>query len=297
MLERIRYLQAIVRCGSFTEAAAECNVSQSAISQQIVSLENELGIRIFDRSKRRIRLTPSGEYFYRKSLVIVEEYDRLVRETRLMENTEKSTLRIGYHITYGGEELQKAIAEMSKRYPDLKISVISGNHESLYHLLNTEKLDIILSDQRKVFSNRAHNRILQCNPCYVEIARANPVSELPYVEAEDLRNIPCIAVAVNSEEQENEQKYLQTTYGIESSFLFAPSIKDGRLLVVAGRGYLPVDGTPILSHFDQTIRRVPLMFGGQPVQKNLCLFWLKDNSGYYIEEFAEILEEKFRQSE
>ncbi len=66
MFKQIKYFQAVVRCGSFTEAAQECYISQSAISQQIQALEQELGIKLLDRKNRKFSVTPAGEYFYKK---------------------------------------------------------------------------------------------------------------------------------------------------------------------------------------------------------------------------------------
>ena len=81
MLNQVRYFQAVVRCGSFTEAATECNISQSAISQQIKALEQELGVQLIERQNRKFTLTSAGEYFYKKSLIIVADYDRMVHDT------------------------------------------------------------------------------------------------------------------------------------------------------------------------------------------------------------------------
>ena len=66
MLNQMRYFQAVVRCGSFTGAAEECHISQSAISQQIKALEQELGVQLIMRMNRKFELTPEGEYFYKK---------------------------------------------------------------------------------------------------------------------------------------------------------------------------------------------------------------------------------------
>lgn len=81
MLRRIKYFQAVVRCHSFTEAAEECFVSQSAISQQVRSLERELGVTLLDRENRHFSLTPAGEFFYQKSLQLTEGLDTLCKET------------------------------------------------------------------------------------------------------------------------------------------------------------------------------------------------------------------------
>lgn len=69
MLKQIQYFQAVVRCDSFTEAAEECFISQSAISQQIRALEEKLGVQLLERKNRKFSLTPAGEsIFIRKVL-------------------------------------------------------------------------------------------------------------------------------------------------------------------------------------------------------------------------------------
>ena len=67
MLRQIRYFIAVVETGSFTEAAEVCHISQSAVSQQIQSLENEISVRLLDRKGRRFEDTPAGRYFYHRA--------------------------------------------------------------------------------------------------------------------------------------------------------------------------------------------------------------------------------------
>ena len=96
MLNQLRYFQAVVRRGSFTEAAEECHISQSAMSQQIKALEQELGIQLLERTNRQFTLTLAGEYFYRKSLILVADYDRMVQDTMRIDRKNHAELRIGY---------------------------------------------------------------------------------------------------------------------------------------------------------------------------------------------------------
>ena len=96
MLNQVRYFQAVVKCGSFTEAAEECHISQSAISQQIKALEQELGVQLIERQNRKFTLTSAGEYFYKKSLIIVADYDRMVHDTVRISKKDNAELRIGY---------------------------------------------------------------------------------------------------------------------------------------------------------------------------------------------------------
>lgn len=81
MLRQIRYFQSVVRNNSFSEAAEECHISQSAISQQVKALETELGFPLLERKNRKFVLTPAGEHFYKKSLVLVADYEQLCRES------------------------------------------------------------------------------------------------------------------------------------------------------------------------------------------------------------------------
>ena len=63
--------------GSFTEAAEACYISQSAISQQIQSLEKEIGVKLFERKNRKFTLTSAGEHFYNKTVVLSSELERI----------------------------------------------------------------------------------------------------------------------------------------------------------------------------------------------------------------------------
>ena len=95
MLRQIKYFQSVVHNNSFSEAAEECHISQSAISQQIKSLESELGVHLLERKNRKFTLTPAGEHFYKKSLILVADYEQLCRETLKIASGNETVLRIG----------------------------------------------------------------------------------------------------------------------------------------------------------------------------------------------------------
>ena len=128
MIKQIKYFQAVVRCQSFTEAAEECFISQSAISQQIQALERELGVELLKREKRKFFLTPAGEYFYKKSLVLINDFDRLCMETVQLAKGVEQTLTIGYLKNYQGDELQQTIPRYQAKHPDVVLHILSGTH-------------------------------------------------------------------------------------------------------------------------------------------------------------------------
>lgn len=292
MIKQIKYFQAVVRCKSFTEAADECFISQSAISQQIQALEQELGVKLLNRQNRKFSLTPAGEYFYRKSLVLIADFERMCNETVRIANKDRAELRIGYLKCYGGQEFRLAVAEFSEKYPDVYIQIINGNHEDLYAALRDGNVDLILSDQRRAFSDEYVNHILMTSECYIEIAARNPIAALEYVETEDLKNIPCILVA-SPEQQETERIYYREVVGIQGDFLFAENLEDARLHVIGGKGFMPIEGGEHEPGAAASFGRVLLTRRGNPIKRTYCAFWKADNSGYYIEDFADMLESKF----
>ncbi len=82
LLKQMKYFTTIVECGSFTEAAMQCYISQSAISQQIQALETDLQVQLLIRQKRHIELTEAGKYFYRHAKAILKEVEHITEETK-----------------------------------------------------------------------------------------------------------------------------------------------------------------------------------------------------------------------
>lgn len=292
MIRQIRYFQSVVRNNSFSEAAEECHISQSAISQQIQALERELGFYLLERKNRKFILTPAGEYFYKKSLVLIADYEQMCLEAGKLAKDDKDALMIGYLRCYSGQEFHLALEEFSAKHPDVPVKIEYGNHEELYELLRTGGVDLVLNDQRRAFSDQYVNLILTVGNEYIEISSRNPIASLPQVTPQELKNVPCILVA-SREQRENEQEYYQGVVGFQGDFLYAEDLEEARLMVIGGQGFMPVEGVKRAENFGSAISRIPLFRGNTQITRNYCAFWKKDNSGCYVEEFADILKRKF----
>ena len=288
LFRQMKYFISVVGCSSFTEAAEQCYISQSAISQQIRSLEKELGVELIHRENRRFTLTPAGEYFYEQSKGILNEVEDIRRETFRIGKDKEMELKIGYLRCYSGQELHQAVAEFSRIYPEVSIHIVNGTHEELYDLLRFGGADLVLTDQRRAFSDKYANfQLLKCG-CYAELSVRSPLAEQESVTMEELKRQACILIS--SREQQNiEEDYYKNTLGFGGRFLFAENLEEGRLMVAGNRGFLPVERVGTLSPCGTGVKRLPVMEQGQQLKRNYCLFWVKENASYYIEEFAEIL--------
>lgn len=270
LFRQMKYFAAVVECGSFTEAAEQCYISQSAISQQIRALERELGVELIHRENRRFSLTPAGEYFYSRARAVLDEIGEIRRETIRIGQDEERQLRIGYLRNYSGQELHQAVAEFSQSYPEISISIVNGTHEELYDLLRFKKADLVLTDQRRAFSDQYHNfQLLKCG-CCAELSVRSPLGTGETVEQEDLKRLPCILISSKDQQA-------------------AESLEEGRLMVAGNRGFLPVENVGTLPPPGPAVRRLPIMQNGRRLERNYCVFWLREQTDYYIEEFAELL--------
>ncbi len=134
--------------------------------------------------------------------------------------------------------------------------------------------------------------ILTTAQTYIEISSRNPIAELDSVSPTDLKHTPCILVA-SKEQQQTEYDYYSQIIGIQSEVLYAENLEEARLMVIGGKGFMPIEGKSYAESFGLPISRIPLTNSGGQVSRNYCAFWKKGSSGYYIEEFADILKKQF----
>lgn len=291
-LRQVAYFQAVVRCKSFTLAAEECYISQSAISQQIRALETELGVRLLCRQNRSFALTEAGKHFYRHSLVLLADWEQLCRETRRIAQNDVASLTVGILASYDGGELSRAVSLFSKQFSDVALHVISGSHEDLYDALRQGRADLVLSDQRRAFSDEYENHILEEADCYIAVAAHNPLAKLPAVEVQDLRHLPCILIASPAQRNE-ESRYYREILGFKSDLIFAETMQEARVLAISNRGVLPLEGMQKYSDRDSVLEIVQLLRQGRAIKRKYCLFWSKHNQSPWIVPFAEIIKSFF----
>jgi DNA-binding transcriptional LysR family regulator len=95
-LRHLRYFRAVAEELSFTRAASRLRVAQSAVSAQIRGLEDELGVLLLERSRRRVRLTAAGAAFLEASDRVLRSVDEACRQARRIGNAGYGSLAIGF---------------------------------------------------------------------------------------------------------------------------------------------------------------------------------------------------------
>lgn len=141
-MHQLRYAVAVSRSGNFSRAAEQCHVSQPSLSQQILKLEEELGERLFDRTKREARPTRHGEVFLQRAVRILEEVDAAKREAENAKKLFSGTVTVGVIPTIAPYLLPGVTAAFMKRFPGVEVVIQEETTARLLKLLHAYEVDL-----------------------------------------------------------------------------------------------------------------------------------------------------------
>lgn len=140
----IRYFITMAHCLSFTQAANKHHITQTAMSRYIASLEEQVGVRLFERSSRKVALTEAGRVFAEGMEKMLKEYDTLMERTRAAGNDYKGHVKVGIGI-YEYSNTENFFSEFLELYSDIKIDIFQFPYSTLTEQFRTNELDVIIS--------------------------------------------------------------------------------------------------------------------------------------------------------
>lgn len=136
------YFNAVAKHQSIREAARQLNVASSAVTRQVAQLEDALGIALFLRERRQMRLSPAGEILYRHARRLTAPMEAAVSELEMLRGIKTGSVRIGTVESVGLSFLPQLITEFGVRYPRLNLDVsVTSSAEVIKHLVD-ERIDI-----------------------------------------------------------------------------------------------------------------------------------------------------------
>jgi LysR family transcriptional regulator, cyn operon transcriptional activator len=188
-LRQLKYFTSSAEMLNFTEAAKSLFISQSTLSQQIKQLEEELGILLFDRIGKTVRLTEAGKLFLpyaRQTIIDAESGKQIIEDLKELMVGE---MRVG--ATYGLSALLiQTIIVFSKKYPQIKIIVEFGTSEELLEKLKAAKIDFLLSFLQIQNRKLLESQTLFTSPLSLVFHSSHQLTSQKSVGLKDLENIP-----------------------------------------------------------------------------------------------------------
>ena len=143
-LRQIQYFIEVAKREHVTEAAIYLHVAQSAVSRQIFNLESELGVDLFLREGRNVKLTPIGRIFLEHVEEAVTVLDNATREIKEYLDPGQGTIRIGFPSSLATYTMPTAISAFRERYPNVKFHLKQGAYYPLIDLVAKGEIDMAL---------------------------------------------------------------------------------------------------------------------------------------------------------
>jgi len=290
-MKQMDYFVKVVDLNSFTLAAEELYISQSAVSQQIRALEDELGVTLLERKHRSFKVTPAGQYFYNQAKNILAQSERMRQMTISLGTYRDEHLSFGYLKGCYVQPIIAVMNEFNTLYPEVDLDITDGNHESLYEGLNGGGIDIVFNDQRRAFNDAYENRIVYTPRLYAAFSPRSELAGRTSVTKDDLYGQTCIVIA-SPEQEKQEYDYFRNTFRIGESIIFVSDIAEAFITAAAGKGYIIVEENRLMLEHHGLVY-VPILEAGEAIRRVYCIFYKKDRENYYIEELADMLERRF----
>ena len=144
-LQCIQYFLEIANCGNFTKAAERLYITQPTLSRQIADLENELGVKLFNRQGRAVTLTAAGQIFRREAIEITTRCNNLPAMIRKETLSVVGSVTIGLQNTLDTHLLAAVLQSISKQYPEINIVLNKYDFGPLTECLRKNQADIVIT--------------------------------------------------------------------------------------------------------------------------------------------------------
>jgi DNA-binding transcriptional LysR family regulator len=188
-VKRLRVLREVAAHGSFSAAAEALAYTQSAVSQQIATLEREVGTVLVDRSARGVKLTDAGEALVRHADAVLARLADAEAELEAINGLRGGRLRLVAFPTAGATLAPRAIAEFRERHPGVDLTLVPGEPEDGMAALKAGETDIALLIEtgfETSYDPAIERTPLLEDPMYVLLPSGHPLAERRRLRIEDL---------------------------------------------------------------------------------------------------------------
>ena len=174
---RLKVFQTVAMRLNFTKAAEELFITQPAVSKHIRELEQQFKTTLFDRVGSRIKLTPAGNTLLHYTNELFQLYNNLEFEMNNLSSQKSGKLRIGASTTIAQYVLPQVLAAFHQKYPDIHISLVNQNTESIEKLLEDKSIDLGIVEGRSKSTSIKYAQFLKDEIVLVTAAKNGPLKK------------------------------------------------------------------------------------------------------------------------
>ncbi len=192
---QLEYFTRIVELGSFSEAALELDISQSSISKQIMQLEDELQVALFDRSFRKARLSSAGELLYQDAVEVLKNIKKMKDNAHALSSSGKKKISILALPVIGHYNFYIPISLFESEHSELEIEITEIEEPEMYRKIERGDYDAAISyfnprqpvRNGRFFPLADDEMVLVCN-------KDNPLSSKEFITPEDIDGIRLLSM-------------------------------------------------------------------------------------------------------
>lgn len=294
-INQLKYFIAVSEYRSFSKAAEQYFLTQTAVTQQVQKLEETVGVQLIDRKTRPISVTPMGNVFLKEARAIVNRMDMAVLRTREASTGITGTLRIGYTKGYEHSNLTVKLRQFHHEYPNVLITCSRCDTDALASGLIDGQFDVIFTwDSTNICKDEAVEYQLQERVrLVVAMYGSHPLAQRTGLTRADLRDEINLFMSPSSTGDSLGDEYFIKLYqnaGYYPNILLRSNDVESILMMVSaeeGISILPVSCIRRLSEVDNLVF-VPLL--GENETEDILAVWKKDDESPILRTFLEMLE-------
>jgi DNA-binding transcriptional LysR family regulator len=164
-LRHLRYFVAVAETQNVLRAATQkLHVSQPAVSRQIRDLEDELGVQLFERTGKSVRLTEAGRLFLKEARAILERTDEAVRSVRALVQTGETELHVGYALAGSAQMVSASLRAFQQAMPQVRVKLHDLNNTEIATRLQDGRLQlafVVRPPRARAFRNVRYEELLR----------------------------------------------------------------------------------------------------------------------------------------
>lgn len=246
-LEQLRQFVTTADCGSFSSAARMLGKAQSAVSTAIGLLEADLGVELFDRSRRNAQLTDAGELLLLEARELLRQAEALDNRARSLSSGNEARLVMALDEALPYAATSTLLREIATRFPDLELTLLNGTATEVADYVEDERAHIAFHFVRGILPSSFDQKHVGAVPQGVFVAIDHPLAQLATVQRKDLVKYRQLVMHA---EDVHEEIYSPRIWRSDSFYSIAEMVADD-----LGWAILPVNvGTD--DAYDKPLRQV-----------------------------------------
>ncbi|MEG0349179.1 MAG: DNA-binding transcriptional regulator HcaR [Acinetobacter sp.] len=194
-LRHLRYFITVAEELNFSKAALKLYTAQPSLSQQIKDLEEDVGVQLLYRTKRKVELTEEGAVFLEQARLTLAQADKAVAMARQVSQAKQQMLRIGFVPVAEMKIFPYVLPNLRVQNPELKIELFSLNNTEQLRLLKKGELDISFT-RNNVHSDEIESQFVLREPLIFLLPKDHPLAKYERIPVKALNGIDFIIPAV-----------------------------------------------------------------------------------------------------